>query len=263
MANPQVLQTGNRMFLINPYKYGGGGGAWSPAVNGKTPVAAWVPSRDTAGNGTTTLTDLVGSNDGTLTNMDAGTDWVADTDAGGVRALDFDGVNDVVLTTINGPAGNSARSVSVWIKNLGSIGGPLVGWGDNVLGQRFEVATGAGTFGQPTGGIVLAVGGAFVGVDTNVTDNNWHHVCLTFPAAGVLSAVKIYIDGTLRTITHQLNQGDAVNTGVGPVRLGRNLQQSAHYAGAEDDIRIFDQALDATDITYLYASGSGRGVDAS
>ena len=44
------------------------------AVNGKEPVAAWIPSLDTAGNGTTTLTDLVGSNNGTLTNMDAATD---------------------------------------------------------------------------------------------------------------------------------------------------------------------------------------------
>ena len=43
------------------------------AVNGKEPVAAWIPSLDTAGNGTTTLTDLVGSNNGTLTNMDAAT----------------------------------------------------------------------------------------------------------------------------------------------------------------------------------------------
>lgn len=57
-------------------------------------LAWWCPSLDDAGNGTATLHDLVGSANGTLTNMDAATDWVADTANGGVRALDFDGLND-------------------------------------------------------------------------------------------------------------------------------------------------------------------------
>lgn len=93
------------------------------AVNGKEPIAAWIPSLDTAGNGTTTLTDLVGSNHGTLTNMDAATDWVADTGAGGVRALDFDGVNDHVV--FSPPAFSSTASFSLWVKpatNFGTSG---------------------------------------------------------------------------------------------------------------------------------------------
>ena len=86
------------------------------AVNGKEQIAAWIPSLDTAGNGTTTLTDLVGSNDGTLTNMDAA-DWVADTDAGGVRALDFDGTNDRVIGALGAhqtALNSNVFSVSIW-----------------------------------------------------------------------------------------------------------------------------------------------------
>ena len=59
-------------------------------------LAWWCPSLDETGNGTTTLYDLVGSVNGTLTNMDASTDWVADTASGGVRCLDFDGTNDFI-----------------------------------------------------------------------------------------------------------------------------------------------------------------------
>ena len=43
-------------------------------------VGWWCPSLDDTGNGTVTLNDLSGSgDDGTLTNMDAATDWVSDT----------------------------------------------------------------------------------------------------------------------------------------------------------------------------------------
>ena len=80
----------------------------------------WCPSRDTSGNGTTTLTDLSGNgNNGTLTNMDAATDWVADTDNGGVRALDLDGGDDLIVVANNPGAFASGQSFSVagWIKS--------------------------------------------------------------------------------------------------------------------------------------------------
>ena len=86
------------------------------AVNGKVPVAVWCPSRDTLGNGTTTLTDLVGSSNGTLTNMDPATDWVSDTDAGGIRALDFDGSDDFVSLGNTTSLTSTAFSVSFWMR---------------------------------------------------------------------------------------------------------------------------------------------------
>ena len=96
---------------------------WSPAVNGKTPVSAWVPSRDTAGNSTTTLTDLSsGENNGTLTNMAVpANNWVADTDAGGVRALEFDGSNDYVALGSGAALSITGEmAISCWYKSAGT-----------------------------------------------------------------------------------------------------------------------------------------------
>jgi len=57
------------------------------AVNGKTPIAAWVPTRPQ------NATDVIVSNDGTLTN---GASVVSATGEGGSHAFDLDGVNDFV-----------------------------------------------------------------------------------------------------------------------------------------------------------------------
>ena len=55
-------------------------------------VGAWSPCLSPRGG--TVLRDLSGrGNHGTLTNMDATTDWVT---SGGKTALDFDGSNDYV-----------------------------------------------------------------------------------------------------------------------------------------------------------------------
>lgn len=78
-------------------------GAWSPCLNPR---------------GGTVLRDLSGrGNHGTLTNMDAATDWVM---SGGKTALDFDGLNDyvsfgssVVNTLINGA---TAVMLSMWVR---------------------------------------------------------------------------------------------------------------------------------------------------
>mgnify|MGYP003394682368 FL=1 len=76
-------------------------GAWSPAAQGRSIGATGYTVPDLSGLG----------NHGTLTNMDAATDWVT---TGGYPSLDFDGVNDHV------PCGNvrvpflGTYSISIW-----------------------------------------------------------------------------------------------------------------------------------------------------
>ena len=75
-------------------------------------VGAWMPSFGVTGN---TLKDVSGNgNDGTLTNMDAASDWVA-TSKG--LALDFDGVNDYVsINAANLYPDLTQATWSFWIK---------------------------------------------------------------------------------------------------------------------------------------------------
>lgn len=217
------------------------------AVNGKEPIAAWIPSRDTAGNGTTTLTDLVGSNNGTLTNMDASTDWVADTQAGGVRALDFDGSNDRVdCGTIAGQAFNNtaAFSVSCWFfaRSTSGESGLVTRINSSDQGWALNISSGNVRFPMYNNGPQYAI-----------SINTWYHV-VGVSNGGTRS---LYVNGALRASS---TGGNIVASSVATV-LGRYYGNFAGFVlnGRLDDVRIFQVVLDLSDVEYLYNSGSGRG----
>lgn len=239
--------------------------AWTPSVNGKSPVYAWVPSRDSAGNGTTTLTDLAGSRAGTLTNMDAATDWVSDTGAGGVRALDFDATNDFVnLSSGAVLPGSGGLAISWWEKvsasattgnrsrfrfNTGtrgfllfrssSTGYTTVAWGrDNMVPQlRANVTSMASAVGIWVHYVLVGTAGAnsTTAADWTLYENDVAATTLTGPG--------------LSSFTADVN------------RIGHDGILSASGC-LIDDVRIWNQSLDAADVADLYASGAGRGVQA-
>lgn len=229
-------------------------------VNGKTPVSAWIPSRDTAGNGTTTLTDLAGSSNGTLTNFaltGSTSNWVSDTGAGGVRALDFDGTNDyVTMGTSAGAVSGSLLSLSAWVyftRTLSTTQGVIVknnNGGRNNYGiwafsgaVRFWVDTAAG--------IKSAI------ATPNL--NEWVHLVGTYDG----SNVRIYLNGTLIQTVAQT--GNLVVTSepfwIGAIPLSG--VPISPFLGRIDDVRLWDQQVDGTDVSTLWASGAGRGKQAS
>jgi hypothetical protein len=246
--------------------------AWTPAVNGKTPISAWVPSRDTAGNGTATLNDLSGGNNGTLTNMDPASDWVSDTDSGGVRALDFDGSNDYVTIPHNSVLnpGSNPFSISCWIKppNANQFS-PILQKrnADGGIGQVFALAVAGDAFNAISGKKVsmtllwnsTAAVRSFRTV-ADVADGNWHHLSGIWTG----SEIQIWVDGINMSLASEFATGPTSTPMApsGPLRIGVNtLSGGAYFRGRQDDIRLFyGYQLDSTDIAALYASGSGRGV---
>lgn len=121
--------------IINSHNFSASG----PTILGDE-LSIWCPSLDESGNGTTTLNDLFGSNDGTLTNMAlAGitSNWIADTDSGGVRAIAVDGTNDRIQVNRQS---SLPLAFSIWFKprsnksyhtfysNDESLSGPRLLW---------------------------------------------------------------------------------------------------------------------------------------
>jgi len=231
-------------------------------VNGKVPVSVWCPSRDTTGNGTTTLTDLVGSNNGVLTNMDAATDWVADTGSGGVRALDFDGANDLIVLSamlIN----KTSFSLSMWFKTSDTryglfSHGVVSGFTTDIL-LAFDSSI----------GLFFQVNNSVDGQGSVAYSNtgNWAHVVAVFNGAGTGNAgrMQLYLNGTLQTLSFSYT----VPSSTANVSLGSAISGLAYYrmvadsawnlSGRLDDVRLFDAVLDLSDAAYLYNSGDGRG----
>lgn len=232
------------------------------AVNSKEPAFAWIPSLDTAGNGTTTLNDLIGSRDGTLTNMDAGTDWVSDTGAGGVRALDFDDTNDfatlgsgIVLPSSGGLAiswwekvatttGNfrsrfrfytGSQGWALFRSNMASYG--TISWGRDSVDANLR-STAATSLASASGTWINFVLVGTAGANS-VTPSDW----------------TLYENGTSKAI-------DAGNALSGFTANVNQIGYDSLLAGAGcrlDDIRVFTQSLDSSDVSYLYNSGTGRG----
>jgi hypothetical protein len=243
------------------------------AVNGKVPVAAWIPSRDTAGNGTTTLTDLVGSNNGTLTNMDAATDWVNDISNGGIRALDFDGLNDFINLGNTTGLASTAFTVSFWMRwngadannNRGLIGkygsGNTRGW---AIATANTDSVGISEINQP-GTVVFYYQSnastfnssqAIGSVGTTVNNNAWRHVVCTFNPS---IRTEIFIDGTSARNT-TLSVPSSVASHASSAEIARYASNAATcFLGRLDDLRVFNTALNSSDIAYLYNGGNGRG----
>jgi hypothetical protein len=171
----------------------------------------------TAGPSGYRLLDRSGrGNHGTLTNMDAATDWVVDS---GRYALDFDGSNDHVLTSDAAFAsGANAFSVATWVRSNG--------FAVNNFGTPFSYGSVASL-----SAVILAQNGSagtgqiLVGryLSNAITSTNaiklldWSLILLTYTG----SLLTIYIDGvsggtatvTLTTVLNSCRIGDLIGGG--------------------------------------------------
>lgn len=236
------------------------------AVNGKEPTSAWIPSLDTAGNGTTTLTDLAGANNGTLTLMDPTTDWVADTDAGGVRALDFDGSNDRVAFGSGALVSTAtAFSLSAWVKttNLTANQYPKLCTLQSAQGSTpFEITFSAQS---SYAGVSIGADGASWGRFRDAVawvNSAWRHVVVTYDGVSSTStgSFRIWVNGSVVTPIAVLSGFSALGN-TSNLAAPSSGGSSNRLLGRLDDIRLFSGAvLDASDVAFLYASGLGRGI---
>lgn len=99
--------------------------------------------------------------------------------------------------------------------------------------------------------------GAWQGVWT-VNDalplDQWHHVVFIRKDYSVSS--KVYINATDRTDTGRKLKDPPINTRN--LELGRSCTGSYYLDGCIDEVRIYNRAINLTEIEYSYNSGDGR-----
>lgn len=174
----------------------------------------------------------------------------------GFRSLDFDGVNDRVITTANGPS-TTGRMVSLWFRTTATLGGgasSLISWGDGTLGQAFQVIFGTGGS-LGTNAIGLSQWGDAVG-QAGWNDGNWHHVV----GRNNGQLWELWIDGALRASKTMTTAPTA-----GIIRLGGNGQSGApganyNYTGQLDDVRVFATGGTNEQIATLFANRAGPAI---
>jgi hypothetical protein len=214
-------------------------------------VGAWCPSLGANG---TRLLDVSGRNNhGTLTSMDANTDYIP---SGGKLALDFAGVNDYVATGLSF-AGASKLIISAWIFRPSSTSNFYIGCGaGGSSGPRANIFINGSTY------FVTAenAGGASYGsVSCSIT--GWNHFVYIFDGSGVNNATRLiaYINGNKQTLAYVSTVPGTLGN-VGVFEIGRSLGQGLYGTGQADDIRIYNRALTATEVRQLYQGGRGYGL---
>jgi hypothetical protein len=258
-ATATITNVANGTSVIGASYFGSSGGAVmtvTPTLNSPTLwnnlVARYCPSLDTSGNGTSTLNNLnafgvaVGTSNGTLINMDAATDWIADTGNGGVRALDFDGSNDLV---------RSARSPSYpftfccWVKPRATEVAYILGYfasseNDSHVSLQTD-ATGKFRLGiEGPGGTNSQIA---ITSTASYALNVWHHI------AGIVASDtdrKLYVNGTLQgtSNTNRSLQGSLDRFSFGAFD---RLSTAVPFDGLIDDVCLFTSAKSAGDIAIL------------
>jgi hypothetical protein len=204
----------------------------------------------------TTVTELVNGNDGFMISMDAATDWVTSGSTCGNSillppstlgtALDFDGTNDRVMTSLILPA-TSTFSIETWVyprstnydrlitNYSSSINGTILidtyNATDNGRGIRFNI--------YGAGNALFNIGAA-----NALTLNTWNHVAATFNS-GVMT---IYVNG------FEVVNGTAPFTSIPQIASSfvfgeDNVIGVAEYLnGRMDEVRFWNKALSQSEI---------------
>lgn len=218
-------------------------------------VGAWSPMLGRQGN---TLYDWSGyGNHGTLTNMDAGTDYVPSQvlwQSGYI--LDFDGSNDYVYRN-TAPSG-SVGSAVVWFKTTSATAGRL--WASSDEASNFLyislllLDTGRLTFQQQPG---FGSNNSLVFGDVAVNDGAWH--CGVVVANG--SEWKLYVDGRLQSLTllTGTNNGgwfDSVpNRDNFTIGIMRRTSLATPFSGQIASVMLYSDVLNAYAVSQLYRIG--------
>ena len=166
--------------------------------------------------------------------------WVAGFDG---DALEFDNAGDFVsIDGYKGIMGTNPFTITAWIKT--ATNGQMISWGSTGAGQRIEFRINSGRLRCDTNG-------GNVQGDTNVLDNQWHHVAITVKENATISSgdVTFYLDGQDDTRTS--SDTDVFNiTSNFDVQIGQmyDFSSSRWYIGLIDDVRIYSKILTPEEI---------------
>ena len=214
-------------------------------------VGAWCPSLGPSGY---TLLDRSGRGQhGTLTNMDAGSDWVG---TSGGWALDFDGSNDCVL--IGSPpslSGALARMTkSIWIRPAQTAVQKYVFADFNNAGTTSRLSISHDSKARAFQNTATSVAST-----TTLATSQWYHVVVTRndgTGASSTGLMSLYLNGRLEATASYSYTSPALQ--VSGEQLSRsNATFGDYYSGMSDEAAIWSRDLSAPEVWQLYQAGRG------
>lgn len=168
-------------------------------------------------------------------------------------AVEFDGASDYLQ-------GSSSQSytlgtLSLWFKPNSTISSSsstqtLVGFNSN-----FNcIVTGSGATGSFNNEIITvmtpSINHAYTGGGT-ISNTAWHHLAVTWDSSA--TEYKIYLDNV--QVKNAQSSGTASQATIDDVMIGYRDQYGGYFDGKIDEVAIFSQSMNATEIQTIYNSG--------
>ncbi len=167
-------------------------------------------------------------------------------------ALEFDGDGDYInIDGFKGILANEAGvqqplTVTAWVNSTDSGDRTIVSWGTSTSGIRID-------FRLFSGRLRVEHGAGNRQGDTNLIDGEWHHVALTMVEGATISypEVILWLDGKDDTRAGTDPDAFAI-TARDDLNIGRRVHNdSRHFLGSLDDVRLYDKALTAEEIALV------------
>lgn len=102
---------------------------------------------------------------------------------------------------------------------------------------------------------------------TSLSDGNWHHIAIVVPTnTATMGDARLYVDGFEFTGDSTTggdliigNAATALASAAGPIHIGDGINGNGRdYEGLIDDVRIYDEPLDAAAIASLVSAAAGQ-----
>ncbi|GGV35516.1 neuramidase [Streptomyces longisporoflavus] len=172
-------------------------------------------------------------------------------------AVSFDGTNDAVRLPFRKqlPLGNKDFTASLWFRYSATSGEQPLLWMGGIGTNQPQVWLRGEPASNRVTGLITTREGAAAPKSASVrtagayNDGQWHHIALR-RGGGQLT---LSVDGT-RITTADVPGTVTRNSGYG-FHVGQRVDSRAHFAGAIDEVRVYDRALSDAELDGLGGDG--------
>lgn len=172
------------------------------------------------------------------------------------NGLRFDGSNDYIQTGFPGVDGGNARTIECWFKgSFSSVQRFFVDMGVTSAGNgaRFSFKI------NPSASVArIEIAGAGLNGVTNIVNNAWHHLAVSYDPLASVNKYKIYVNGVLDAAGDLAPVLNTSATAAVPLCIGTRADLSTttptFLNGALDDVRIWNVARTGSEIASNYTA---------